>query len=77
MFYLYRARIDNKFNIFYLCRARIDNKINIFYLCRARIDNKTTKSVFVMLSDEKLWLINNFENEPDVGFPGYFSHISG
>ena len=30
-----------------------------------------------MLSDEKLWLKNNFENEPDVGFPGYYSLISG
>ncbi|XP_023324569.1 galactoside 2-alpha-L-fucosyltransferase 2 [Eurytemora carolleeae] len=54
-------------------RAYFLHCINLF---RARIDNETTKSVFVMLSDEKLWLKNNFENEPDVGFPGYYSLIS-
>ena len=47
------------------------------FFYRSRIDNPTTKAVFVMLSDEKNWLKNNFDNEPDIGFPGYYSRLAG
>jgi hypothetical protein len=44
---------------------------------REKYNNGAVKVVFLMLSDDELWMRNNFHNWADVAFPQQLAVISG